>query len=141
MRRHCPPRSLSLQRPATHAPRSPPNRLRPLPGGAPGRNTCQVERQAAPSGTRRRWLCFVSHESVRHETKSAANDGGLPMSAADVCHWMLCFKVLQGDITQQKVDAIVNAANSTLLGSPGALTNTSSSACRSTGFSRTRMDA
>jgi O-acetyl-ADP-ribose deacetylase (regulator of RNase III) len=38
---------------------------------------------------------------------------------ADACHWMLKLKVMQGDITQQKVEAVVNAANQSLLGGAG----------------------
>lgn len=41
------------------------------------------------------------------------------MSNADACAWMVRFKLLQGDLTQQKTDAIVNAANTALLGGGG----------------------
>ena len=38
---------------------------------------------------------------------------------ADACHWMLKLKILEGDITKQKVEAVVNAANPGLLGGGG----------------------
>jgi O-acetyl-ADP-ribose deacetylase (regulator of RNase III) len=38
---------------------------------------------------------------------------------ADACHWMLKLKVMEGDLTAQKVEAIVNAANNSLLGGGG----------------------
>src|SRR5262249_11023082 len=62
------------------------------------------------------WHCTAN--GVRWRRPTLRPRRGAAMNA-DACHWMLKLKVLEGDITRQKVEAVVNAANNSLLGGGG----------------------